>query len=707
MILMAVHIVKVFLPLAALTCVLFLLRRKLNQKELACIAFFIAAFVLAANAAAELVPPLTDTVTLTALGEKSESAQGTEIVINGFEIDEEKYLVDQIREGKWFWRGDQYMWRPETDIRQPEGTTRTVTLGVPAGWSRSILFSANEWRGIAEISTGGTAQTIDTAKIASFELGRSDTTLLILNYVRILAVYSAVFLIGSVVLFFGVHKYLKAKTKSGEGKIGLEETRFRIILLMICMAAFAAIIEFSVPRSLWRDEIAMVGYVTNTNSIFEAMKTDLNWLPIWKGLMFLWYRIVPYGERWLRLLPELCYIPGIYYVGLCGKRVANERVGIVAAILAATNARLISRAAADITCYSFLSMLSAILLYLYVGRFQSEQTCSWRKLIPITTAMVLIAYTHYFGFFLCGAMFLVDCVLCQQKMISRRYLLPYLFGGILYSPWLCYVIFSGHLTSSYWQPSPTLNSILIFINALSGNIPVRYYILLFGLIMLPVTAILCRGALKKHIVTFLMIILPSILFVCVFLYGRFIAIGNTFWVWSYFTVIVPCFTILTAITFEMIFTALVEHGQLRMRIIAYSLFALTLLHSTVVSYQKVKKGEFNSADRYRETAAWLCATEYLYTPSTLILVEVYASNVAPMVEYYITRQGTRREKEELNIRPYNAVKREELLLYDRVVTIKPIDEKFDGEDQLHKWLEDSYSLIQHVEGPRAYVYEKK
>lgn len=87
MILMTARIVKVLLLLAALMGSYFLLREKINKWQLGCIAVLLIALSIAANAISEQVPPLTDSVTLTALGEKSENSQGYEIVIDGFEID--------------------------------------------------------------------------------------------------------------------------------------------------------------------------------------------------------------------------------------------------------------------------------------------------------------------------------------------------------------------------------------------------------------------------------------------------------------------------------------------------------------------------------------------------------------------------------------------------------------------------------------------
>jgi len=705
---MTVRIAKIVLPLAVIAGGSFWMRNKITKLQAACLLGLIAVFTVIANTVAGLVPPLTDSVTLTALGEKNEGSQGYEIVIDGFEIDGEKYLVDQVIEGKWIWRGDQYMWRPETDQRQPEGVTRTVVLGVPVGWLRTIQFVVNECRGVVEVSAGGVKQKVDTASNASVSIGRSGTTLLILSYLRVLIVYSVVFFLETSLLLWKVYRYIKIMP--GGIKEGWQKDRFSISLFTICLAAFFAMMYFCGNKSLWQDEMAMIAYITDTESIFKAMLTDCAWPPAWKGIMYLWYRVVPYGERWLRLLSELCFAAAIYFVGLCGKKVANGRVGIVAAILAATHATLISRTAADICCYSFLFMLSAILLYLYFGRFLSKQAYSWKELIPLTVTMVMIAYTHYFGFFLCGTLFLIDCVYYLRKKIPYRYLMAYLIGGILYAPWLYYIVFVGNaLSINYWQPEPTLSSVLPFLNALSGDIPIRYYAFVFGLIMFSTAAVMHRDTLKKHAEKILLMIIPVTLFTGVFMYGKFIAVGNTFWVWNYFTVIVPCLTILVAVVFETMFSLLVSNGQLQRQVIAYSLLVFTLLYITEASYKKIEQNGRVSRDLFREDAVWLCGTEYLYMPSTLIVLETYERCRAPMIEYYITRQGARIDEKDVKIKTYGAVSQEELAQYNQIVILKPINGTFIGADQLYRWLDDSYSLNENKSDKslRVYVYEKK
>ena len=172
----------------------YMFRKSLGRKTLLGLAVMTVLFSMAANMISGHLPSLTDEVTLTALGEKSETAQGPEIVAEGFVVDGQAYPIRKVTEGKWYWRGQQYMWRPETDDRQPEGTTRSVTLKVPAGWSRTIRFSSNDYRGIVELTTENKTEKIDTSVTSSAEIGRSSSSVLVLNYLIVLMVYTLVFL---------------------------------------------------------------------------------------------------------------------------------------------------------------------------------------------------------------------------------------------------------------------------------------------------------------------------------------------------------------------------------------------------------------------------------------------------------------------------------------------------------------------------------
>ena len=119
----------------------------------------------------EIVPHLHETITLTALGQKNDLAKAEEVHYLYCTIDEDRdhdgsddiYYISDFSSGKWFWCGNQsVMWRIETDPRQPEGLTRSISFDVPVGKTRELQFVGNTWNGYVEVTTHNTSQIIDT-----------------------------------------------------------------------------------------------------------------------------------------------------------------------------------------------------------------------------------------------------------------------------------------------------------------------------------------------------------------------------------------------------------------------------------------------------------------------------------------------------------------------------------------------------------------
>lgn len=134
------------------------------------------------------VPPLTDQVTLTALGEKQAEASGVEVYLDGFTVDGKQYSAGEnlkIESGHWFWNGDAYCWRIETDFRQPDGMNRTIEVSIPVGAERTLDFQGDIWRGFVEIASVEGTQIFDTysevGQVVSVSIGSSQTHMLVLD----------------------------------------------------------------------------------------------------------------------------------------------------------------------------------------------------------------------------------------------------------------------------------------------------------------------------------------------------------------------------------------------------------------------------------------------------------------------------------------------------------------------------------------------
>ena len=137
---------------------------KIKEKEKSLLAGLLVCIVLAtviSNGILNLVPLPTNELVVTATGEKNDNAVNNEINIINYIVGGEEYVIKNPTEGKWFWKGDVYMWRNENDSRQPAGTTRSITLNIPYGQERAIQFGLSEWNGIVEVTYNGESNRYD------------------------------------------------------------------------------------------------------------------------------------------------------------------------------------------------------------------------------------------------------------------------------------------------------------------------------------------------------------------------------------------------------------------------------------------------------------------------------------------------------------------------------------------------------------------
>ncbi len=98
-------------------------------------------------------------VTITALKEKNESAEGTEIWLQKVIVDGEEYAPDELFSGDWAKEDGWLKWRA---YDKDADSKRKLTGSIPRGSEIQLVFDACKWRGLAELETERGSYTIDT-----------------------------------------------------------------------------------------------------------------------------------------------------------------------------------------------------------------------------------------------------------------------------------------------------------------------------------------------------------------------------------------------------------------------------------------------------------------------------------------------------------------------------------------------------------------
>ena len=214
-------LIKAVLTLAAMAGCFFLLRRKLSAGAVGAVCAAVFCLSVVSALISGLIPPLEETVSLTAAVEEGDEAPDSGIAFTGFKVDGREFHSGKDFEpvqGSWDLRNDAYCWDGHGD------TNETIVFKVPVGRERQLWFKGNEGSGKVRITAGGKTWTIDTNNRADIAepIGESALQLILLSRAREIAAYTAMFAILLGLLYLGV---VLAKRHGKRGKRSSSEKR--------------------------------------------------------------------------------------------------------------------------------------------------------------------------------------------------------------------------------------------------------------------------------------------------------------------------------------------------------------------------------------------------------------------------------------------------------------------------------------------------
>lgn len=709
MILLSATIIKIILVLSALVAIKVLYKQKISQKAFLILGVITIIVSFVFSWFAGFLPPLTDEVRLTALGEHNNEAKGSEIYLAGYTIDGVSYISGKslkIVEGHWFWSGETYAWRPETDPRQPDGVTRTVVLRIPVGCLRTLDFSGHPYRGSVEIHTNGKRWNVDTyseqGTVIPVSIGKSETSLLIMNQIRYLAIFTLLIFLWFAIICVILNSLERSQrwTKQNIGKI---------IYFVISAVAFCFMFHYADRFSLWLDEIYQIHFVKG--SLMEALQYCLMKLhecspPFALLCSTIWYKIAPYGEQWLLLVSMLLCALSIYVLGLIGERLQNIYCGVLSAIMFAFSTTVWLNVAYEYRAYPYMVAFSVLTLYFYIRKNELESEPIWS--VAFSLSMACLAMSHYFGMLACAIYFLGDLFLWLKKQITWKAIFLYFFPGICSVIWLAAVIlyqgisFTSSLT---WYGSPSVSNIKALLEFLTGRIDLFYWILLFGIAN---AMICCFSSKKRSSQTLDLALFYRGFFVAgmigtifaLFIYGVYINPQSTLWSERYFLFLIPNAILLSAIALcdleKWGFGQNIFSGQGKIIIFVWlflSIHCFGVITSSTTQLLSSYSLTSRTSEPYRESADWLYQqSNYIFNDTTLIII---GNNLAAngdavksgWSEYYITRQGRR---DPLNIYSANSLNGDAVLQYERVY----ISYLTDIPLWLHRLLDEHYTVVE-------------
>ena len=701
MILATSAIIKVLLVLAVLLLGYRIFRKKLQKKTLVSLGVLILLFAVFANWAVGLVPPLTDTVTLTALGKGREEAENTEIFLKGYTIDGEESLALedlQISSGHWFWIGDMYCWRPKSDERQPDGVTESVELQIPVGWNRTLNFQSSIYRGEVQIETAENTWVIDTYSEENGEIteqiGRSSTAALIWNQIFKLEVYTLLLVACFSIIWVVARKVLRSPEKA---KGWLKRNKGKLTYAFIATVSFIFMTCFSDHTSFWGDELLQINFSNGT--IQEAIQFCLQMNdatpPLFTIIATLLYSIIPYGEQWLLLLSIIPTALGIYLIGVIGSKLYSNYVGLLAELLCVCSTTVYHYVAFEFRAYAFLFFFSILTFYLYIRR-NEEKNLSKRYGVLLGVCMAFLTMSHYFGMIACGIYFLSDIYLSIKNKMKFKSMIIYLIPGLVSVSWLILIYVTTlryRETSSIasWYPVPGISQIENLLQFLTGNQEIGMILLAVGI----ASSIVIVWEKRKEFnwKNFYNIFLIGNLFITVsllVLYGNIINQESTMWQNRYFIFLIPFVVLLSAVSLAKI------HDISLNRIICIAICIVLGINCTVYVSTET------SSSPFRQSADWIYSHgKYIYDTDSMVIFTAGRNIVEGWSEYYVMRKGRR---DPLNIKYQLDIHSKDLSSYNKIYLNYIANEPIAWLDE---YLDSNFILEENNSHVRVSVYVRK
>lgn len=684
--------------------------RKNNILRKYCLRIFVIGilFALIAGAISSQVPSLADEVTLTAMGTGEKGTSGVdEVYLSGYTVDETQYIPGQdmkVVSGKWFWNGEKYCWRLETDSRQPDGVTREVTVEIPVGKERTLEFAADKWRGAVQISSGGNTWIVDTYSDTAFTqsepIGSSSSSMLLVNALREVAVFTII-LGAFLVCFFYVLRY--AEKKPDEFSEWVNRNSGKLIYAAIAIFTFFFMVRYAGNDSLWGDELIEVEIMNH--SIADALGFNLRMRdatpPLFNILAVLWYQIAPYGEQWILLISIIPSVLSIYLIGCISEKLSGKYAGICSSIFMATATSFWVKGAYELRSYGMLVFFITLTILFYYKSLKTENR--FNKVI-YSILLACVAMTHYFGMLILGMCFISDLILLIVKKVNIKRGLVYIFPALVTVGWLCAVFFVTLRNKkpeeiASWFPVPEIEHIQGMISYITGYQEYVYTIFMIcaAIILFSFTTKkLSLLSLENYMYLFCVGTVVTV-FAILVVYGNFVNQKSTMWADRYFSILFPFAMIICGYIGNWVQAkfggAGIKNG------ICLGIF-LILFFECVPQVQKY------SADQpYREVADWIYTkTNYIYDDSTLIYVTCADDSASAFNQYYISRCGKR---DKLNVLPMywrneegESLTASDLLEYDTIIA-------FDMNGAIKSTIPaESYKILEQENSLKVTVYQK-
>lgn len=422
-----------------------------------------------------------------------------------------------------------------------------------------------------------------------------------------------------------------------------------LIYGLIALFSFVFMIANSENEGFWYDEFAQITFSGMGKSLTESLLTADPTPPLFNVLANIWYNIMPYGERWLLLLPQVATAAAVYISGQWAELLYDRTVGVFTTLLMGSSQIVIEQCGMEFRGYGNYLLFSALTFYFFSVRWGKADSNHIPTNVFFCISLALLLYTHLFGLLLFAALLLADVAATWRQRETWYAVIPYICAFALFTPWLIYFVTThGETTVAeqvQWMPAPSIWETVKIGVFLCGNHVVTCLLCAIGVIV-TVAEICCRSKGQQYSAKEFLQLVP--LATCIFMIGMAAVFGvmragkATLFVKRYFTPLFLCCSLFAGIGLEQIVKwtnglRWKENKVARGTVVS----GVIMLSIILISLFKVVNGD-NPLGLYyqREAAEVLCSQPDIHSRNVAVVTTMDLYEDA-WSEYYGTQQGKR------------------------------------------------------------------
>ena len=252
--------------------------------------------------------------------------------------------------------------------------------------------------------------------------------------------------------------------------------------------------RFLTRSELWLDEALSVNVAhLPLSELPETLRHDGS-PPLYYVLLHFWTRVFGEGNVAVRALGGVASVATLPLMWFAGRRLGGRRTAWAATLLLAVSPFAIAFAS-QTRMYSLVTLLS-VAGFLFLHRFLDRPR--WRDAVGIACVTGLLALTHYWAFYLIGAVLLalgIRFVLTRGE-VRRTALLAMVAmasGGMLFLPWLRSFVYQLRYTGTPWARPARFDAVFNAVSDFSGGVNGYARLVLVCFIVLGVIGVFAGG----------------------------------------------------------------------------------------------------------------------------------------------------------------------------------------------------------------------